>query len=146
MAIELGKVNVTDLTENDYKILGIGINKSSDRGGIFAVNYTTLTQAKDNLKNLILTRKGERIMNPTFGCDIYKVLFEQMDGGLIESKIESTILDAVSNWLPYLNIDEIIFDYDNNDIDNNRINLELKFSLVSNPNLGESVTINVNNN
>ncbi len=146
MAIELGKVNVTDLTENDYKILGIGINKSSDKGGIFAVNYTTLTQAKDNLKNLILTRKGERIMNPTFGCDIYKVLFEQMDGGLIESKIESTILDAVSNWLPYLSIDEIIFDYDNNDIDNNRINLELKFSLVSNPNLGESVTINVNNN
>jgi phage baseplate assembly protein W len=146
MAIELGKVNVTDLTENDYKILGIGINKNSDKGGIFAVNYTTLTQAKDNLKNLILTRKGERIMNPTFGCDIYKVLFEQMDGGLIESKIESTILDAVSNWLPYLSIDEIIFDYDNNDIDNNRINLELKFSLVSNPNLGESVTINVNNN
>ena len=146
MAIELGKVNVTDLTENDYKILGIGINKRSSVGGIFAVNYTTLTQAKDNLKNLILTRKGERIMNPTFGCDIYKVLFEQMDGGLIESKIESTILDAVSNWLPYLNIDEIIFDYDNNDIDNNRINLELKFSLVSNPNLGESVTINVNNN
>jgi phage baseplate assembly protein W len=146
MAIELGKVNVTDLTENDYKILGIGINKSSDKGGIFAVNYTTLTQAKDNLKNLILTRKGERIMNPTFGCDIWKVLFEQMDGGVIENKIESTILDAVSNWLPYLNIDEIIFDYDNNDIDNNRINLELKFSLVSNPNLGESVTINVNNN
>ena len=146
MAIELGKVNVTDLAENDYKILGIGINKRSSVGGIFAVNYTTLTQAKDNLKNLILTRKGERIMNPTFGCDIYKVLFEQMDGGLIESKIESTILDAVSNWLPYLNIDEIIFDYDNNDIDNNRINIELKFSLVSNPNLGESVTINVNNN
>jgi hypothetical protein len=146
MAIELGKVNVNDLTENDYKILGIGINKSSDKGGIFAVNYTTLTQAKDNLKNLILTRKGERIMNPTFGCDIWKVLFEQMDGSLIESKIESSILDAVSNWLPYLNIDEIIFDYDNNDIDNNRINLELKFSLISNPNLGESVTINVNNN
>jgi phage baseplate assembly protein W len=145
MAIELGKVNVTDLTENDYKILGIGINKSSDRGGIFAVNYTTLTQAKDNLKNLILTRKGERIMNPTFGCDIYNVLFEQLDGQLIENKIESTILDAVSNWLPYLNIDEIIFDYDDNDIDNNRINLEVKFSLVSNSNLGESVQITINN-
>jgi phage baseplate assembly protein W len=146
MAIELGKVNVTDLTENDYKILGIGINKNSDKGGIFAVNYTTLTQAKDNLKNLILTRKGERIMNPTFGCDIWKVLFDQMDGDIIETKIESAILDAVSNWLPYLNIDEIIFDYDDNDIDNNRINLEIKFSLLSNPNLGESVTINVNNN
>lgn len=146
MAIELGKVNVVDLTENDYKILGIGINKRSDKAGIFSVNYTTLTQAKDNLKNLILTRKGERILNPTFGCDIWKVVFEQLDGGLIENKIETAVLDAVSNWLPYLNIDEIIFDYDDNDIDNNRINLEVKFSLVSNPNLGESVQITINNN
>jgi phage baseplate assembly protein W len=146
MAIELGKVNVVDLTENDYKVLGIGINKSSDKAGIFSVNYTTLTQAKDNLKNLILTKKGERILNPTFGCDIWKVVFEQLDGELIENKIETAVLDAVSNWLPYLNIDEIIFDYDDNDIDNNRINLELKFSLVSNPNLGESVQITVNNN
>ena len=146
MAIELGKVNVTDLSENDYKILGIGINKSSNKGGIFSVNYTTLTQARENLKNLILTKKGERLLNPTFGCDIWRVLFEQMDSNLIENQIENTILDAVSNWLPYLNIDEIIFDYDDNDIDNNRINLDIKFSLVSNPNLGESVQITVNNN
>jgi phage baseplate assembly protein W len=145
MAIEIGKVNVTDLKENDYKILGIGINKRSDKAGIFSVNYTTLSQATDNLKNLILTKKGERILNPTFGCDIHKVLFEQLDGGLIENKIETAILDAVSTWLPYLSINEIIFDYDNNDIDLNRINLELKFSLMSNPDLGDSVQITVNN-
>jgi len=146
MAIELGKVNVTDLSENDYKILGIGINKSSNKGGIFSVNYTTLTQARENLKNLILTKKGERLLNPTFGCDIWKVLFEQMDNNLIENQIETSILDAVSIWLPYLSIDEIIFDYDDNDIDNNRISLDIKFSLISNPNLGESVQITVNNN
>lgn len=145
MAIELGKVQVTDLKENDYKILGIGINKRSDRAGIFSVNYTTLSQAKDNLKNLILTKKGERTFNPTFGCDIHKALFEQIDGELIENKIETSILDAVSTWLPYLNIDEIIFDYDNNDIDLNKINLEIKFSLNSNPNMGDSVQITVNN-
>jgi hypothetical protein len=44
-----------------------------------------------------------------------------------------------------LNIDEIIFDYDSNDIDNNRIGLDIKFSLKNNPNLSESVQINVNN-
>jgi phage baseplate assembly protein W len=145
MAIELGKVNVTDLTENDYKVLGIGINRGSDSNGIFASNYTTLTQAKDNLKNLILTRKGERLMQPEFGCDVWKVLFEQLDGMLIETSIESSILDAVSIWLPYLNIDTIVFDYDENDIDNNRIALDIKFSLVSNKNLSESVQITVNN-
>lgn len=145
MAIELGKVNVVDLSENDYKILGIGINKTSDSNGIFAVNYTTLTQAKDNLKNLILTRKGERLMQPEFGCDVWKVLFEQLDGNLIETSIETSILDAVSIWLPYLNIDTIVFDYDENDIDNNRISLDIKFSLVSNKNLSESIQITVNN-
>ena len=145
MAIELGKVNVVDLTENDYKILGIGINRTSDSNGIFATNFTTLTQAKDNLKNLILTRKGERLMQPEFGCDIWRILFEPIVDGLIEQKIESSIIEAVEMWLPYLNIDEIIFDYDENDIDANRITLDVKFSLKSNRNLGESVTINVNN-
>ena len=146
MAIELGKVNVTDLTQNNYKILGIGINRVSDSNGIFPVNYTTLSQAKDNLKNLILTKKGERVQQPEFGCDIWLLVFEQIDGENLENRIESSILDAVQSWIPNININQIIFDYDNNDIDNNRINLELKFSLVSNPNLGESVTINVNNN
>jgi phage baseplate assembly protein W len=145
MAIELGKVNVADLTENDYKVLGIGINTTSNSNGVFSVNYTTLTQAKDNLKNLILTKKGERLMQPEFGCDVWKVLFEQLDGNLIETSIENTILDAVSIWLPYLNIDTIIFDYDENDIDNNRIALDIKFSLVSNRNLSESIQITVNN-
>jgi hypothetical protein len=145
MAIELGKVNVTDLTQNNYKILGIGINQSSNVGGIFAVNYTTLTQAKNNLINLILTKKGERLMNPEFGCDIWKLLFEQIDGPLLENRVETSITSAVSTWLPYLKIDQIIFDYDNVDIDNNTMVLEVKFSLVSNPNLSETVTINVNN-
>ena len=145
MALELGKVKVQDLTENDYKVLGIGINKTSDSNGIFSVNYTTLTQAKDNLKNLILTHKGERTMNPEFGCDIWKLLFEPIIEGEIDAKIENTIVDAVSIWLPYLNIDTIVFDYDSNNIDNHTINFDIKFSLVSNPNLGESVQINVNN-
>lgn len=142
MAIELGKVKVTDLTENDYKVLGIGINKRSDSNGIFAVNYTTLQQASDNLKNLILTRKGERMMQPEFGCDVWKVLFEQLTEG-IEQSIENAIVNAVSIWLPYLNIDTIIFDYDENDIDTNKIALDIKFSLVSNPNLSESIQINI---
>ena len=145
MAIELGKVNVSDLTENNYKILGIGINRTSDSNGIFPVNYTTLSQAKDNLKNLILTKKGERVMNPEFGCDVWLLLFEQIVPGQIETQIENTILEAVNNWLPYLNIDEIIFDYDETDIDVNNINLDVKFSLVSNPNLSETLNISINN-
>jgi len=145
MAIEIGKVNVTDLTENNYKILGIGINRTSDSSGIFAVNYTTLTQAKDSLTNLIMTRKGEREMNPEFGCDIWKILFEPIVEETINGKIENSILDAVNNWLPYLEIQQIIFDYDNNDIDTNKIVLDIKFALKANTSLSENLTLDIKN-
>jgi phage baseplate assembly protein W len=145
MAIELGNVKVADLSENDYKVLGIGINKSSNSNGVFSTNYTTLTQAKDNLKNLILTKKGERLMNPDFGCDVWLVLFEQMDGATIETRIETAIVDAVDTWLPYLTLTSIVFDYDDNDIDTNKISLDIQFALASNPNLTESVEITINN-
>ncbi len=81
-------------------------------------------------------------MQPDFGCDVWRVLFEQISGD-IEQTIESTIVQAVSRWLPYLNIDTIIFDYDENDIDTNKITLDIKFSLISNPNLSESIQINI---
>ena len=84
-------------------------------------------------------------MQPEFGCDVWKVLFEPLDGILVETSIETSIVEAVSIWLPYLNIDTIVFDYDENDIDNNRIALDIKFSLVSNKNLSESIQITVNN-
>jgi phage baseplate assembly protein W len=145
MAIELGKVNVTDLVENDYKVLGIGINTTSNSNGIFAVNYTTLTQAKSNLQNLILTRKGERLQNPNFGCDIHNLLFEQINEETIGTKIESSILDAVGTWLPYLNIEQIVFDYNDNDIDTNKISVDVKFSLKSNTTMTELLSITINN-
>lgn len=145
MAIEIGKVNKTDLVENDYKVLGIGINQSSNSNGIFSVNFTTISQAKQNLKNLILTRKGERIMQPEFGCDIYKILFEPIiDDASFEDKISNTIINATNSWLPYLNVDRINYFFDEKEIDKHTINIEILFSLKSNPKISESIQINVN--
>jgi phage baseplate assembly protein W len=145
MAIELGRFNKSDITENNYKIVGIAINEKSDSNGAFSVNFTTIDQAKSNLKNLILTKKGERLFQPEFGCDIWKILFDPIIEGDIESKIESYILAAVNDWLPYLNIDTILFDYDDVSIDANQITLEIQFSLKANRNIGTSVIIDVNN-
>lgn len=144
MARELGKIKTADLLQNAYKVLGIKINSASNAGGAFAVNYTTIQQAKDNLINLIMTRKGERVHQPEFGCDIWKIIFEPIVDGDIDVRIESTIIDAVRTWLPYLSIDEIVVDYDDISIDNHEVNVELHFSLQDNPNIGEVVTLTIN--
>lgn len=145
MAIELGRFNTSDITENNYKIVGVSINERSNSHGAFSVNFTTIDQAKSNLKNLILTKKGERLFQPDFGCDIWRILFDPIIEGEIETKIESYILDAVNNWLPYLNIDTILFDYDSLSIDVNKITLEIQFSLKANRSIGNSVIIDINN-
>ena len=49
---------------------------------------------KQAIVNLLLTNKGERLMNPNYGSDIRKYLFEPLDYGtsyLIKGNIESTI-------------------------------------------------------
>lgn len=143
MAINLGNVKTADLAENAHKILGIGINRASKSGGAFDVNYTTIKQARSNLINLILTKKGERVAQPDFGCDIWRILFEPIVEGEIDSKVESSIMDAVSIWLPYIQIDQIFLEYDENDIDRNGFTVEINFSLVSNPNIGDNITVNV---
>ena len=144
MAINLGNVRVDDLAENSHRVLGIAINTTSNTGGAFQVNYTTLQQAKSNLINLILTKKGERVGQPDFGCDIWRILFDPIIDGEIDARVEQTITDAVSIWLPYISIDEIFLEYTPELIDTNGFNVEIKFSLTSNPNLSETVTVNVN--
>ena len=145
MARTLGRVNVNDLAENEYKVLGIAISKASNTAGAFAVNYSTLEQAKSNLINLIMTRKGERVHQPDFGCDIWKVLFEPIIEGELEAKAERVIVEAVNTWLQYLTISQIYLDYTNQDIDNHIFGVSLVFYLTSNPNIGGTVTLNINN-
>ena len=91
MAIEIGRVSTKDLTSNSYKSLGIGINRRSDSNGIFATNYTTIKQTRDNLINLIMTRKGERVMQPDFGCNIHRLIFEPIYG----VDIKDRVIDAI---------------------------------------------------
>jgi len=79
--------------------LGIGYNS-------FDSIYITIDQALENFKNLLFTRKGERLLHVTFGCDLLDVLFEPNVSELKED-IETIITDAVSYWLPYINIDTL---------------------------------------
>jgi phage baseplate assembly protein W len=143
MAITLGKVNVQDLQINKYKALGIGINRRSNTNGTFAINYSTITQAKDNLINLIMTKKGERIMHPEFGCDIWKVLFEPISDDEIQMKIETSITDAVTQWLPNITITGIELTIDDDLKDNNALIVSIGFALTSNTRIKDELQITI---
>lgn len=129
------------LVDEQDKSVGVTLPLRKGNNGYFEVSYTTKEQIKSNIKALLLTEKGERLMQPTFGSDLRKCLFEPMTSNL-DSIIEDSITEAINTWMPYVTIESIVYDTDNTLKDRNRIDLELKYSLkYSNSQILEQLNI-----
>jgi phage baseplate assembly protein W len=99
-------VNVNDISqETPNGAIGIKLPFNGTTG-IISSTVTSLEQAISNLKNLLLTYKGERINQPNFGTDLPQVLFQPNLSNL-KTIITEIITDAASYWLPYINITSI---------------------------------------
>jgi phage baseplate assembly protein W len=83
--------------------IGVKLPIVGKNGNLFDLSYSTEEQVLSNLKNLLLTNRGERIMQPFFGTDIRKSLFNQNTEELKE-QIAIEISEAISFWLPYISI------------------------------------------
>ena len=116
------------LVDEQDKSVGVTLPLRKGNNGYFEVSYTTKDQIKSNIKSLLLTQKGERLMQPTFGSDLRRYLFEPISSNL-DSFIEDSITEAINTWMPYVTVESIIYDTSNDLKDMNRIDLELKYSL-----------------
>ena len=84
----------------------VAIKTQFAKDKLFTQSFTTDEQAVSNLKNLLLTRKGERYNLPNFGSGLLNLIFEPNTDELIQA-IQDTIKEAVSFWLPYIQIIDI---------------------------------------
>ena len=82
---------------------------TTQTGPSFNATYTTIEAVRHNMVNLLLTTKGERLSNPNFGSLLKFILFEQNDEEVI-LKIQDSINDAVSEYMPYVTILDIDVD------------------------------------
>jgi phage baseplate assembly protein W len=119
----------------------IGIDLPIRRGnqGFFQQTYTTDSAIKSNIKNLLLTNFGERPLNPTFGNNLRRFVFEQ-DVQVTQTKIEETIRDVIAKNFNSILVDRVVFDEIKDD---NKILLSIFFSLVSFPNLIDRISLEI---
>ena len=87
--------------------VGIKLPMIGKLGNLFDLSYSTQDQAISNLKNLLFTTPGERVMQPLFGTELRSSLFEQNDNALRE-EIYDSITRSIEFWLPYIGINELI--------------------------------------
>lgn len=62
---------------------------------------------KRSVRNIILTNRGERVMNPLFGSDINAILFENM-APATEEALKQYIIDAIKNYEPRARLENVI--------------------------------------
>jgi len=117
------QVNPLDLQGN----IAIGVSLPFDGpSGPFNSTYSTQTQIKSNLLNLLLTNKGERVFNPEFGCDLGRALFEGINENITDI-IKNLISTNVALFVPEIQVNDIIVDL--NTPDNNTVSVTVKYRI-----------------
>ena len=117
---------------------GIGISVLFNNGtNVFNQTFTTKDQVKSNLINYILTDKGERFFNPTFGGNLRASLFQpDTDFDNVAARLETEIYAYVPNII-IKNIGIKKFS------DENTVNIVLSYSIN---NQDDNLVINVSTN
>ena len=79
-----------------------------------------------SVRNLVITRPGERFFNQNLGSKVYETLFDNMDE-ISASIIQDEIRDTIDNYEPRVELIEVIVDPD---YDNNAFDVVIKYNII----------------
>jgi phage baseplate assembly protein W len=82
---------------------------------------------KGSIKNILLTRRGERPFNPLFGCNLTAYLFEPVDP-ITTSLMEEEILYSLKQHEPRIEVRNITI---TDEPDRNAYNITLEVTIIN---------------
>ena len=108
--------------------------------GYFKTTKTTVESVKNNIRLLLKTERGERLMQPNLGLGLRRFLFEQInqDTNIL---IENEIVDTFERWLPFVDLKELDVNTSPTNTDRNQIEIKITFSIRRAPGTLESVGV-----
>lgn len=115
----------------------------SPRDGTYENLQDLISVTAQNLKMILLTAPGERVMDPEFGVGMRNYLFEQNNISTYTS-IRSNINRQVKKYLPFVDIQDVDFKTEDTDasIQANRVNITVRF-YIRPLNSSQQLTINL---
>jgi|TARA_X000001316_G_C899215_1_gene18031 phage baseplate assembly protein W len=122
MAFDVKRINPID--RQPRKAVGVGIPFSGK--AVFNSTYETKEAIKANIINYLLTGKGERYFNPSFGSGLRNELFANINRENL-STLEFKIKLDVENYFPNLEVLDLSI---NAQADRNIITLSIRFRLT----------------
>jgi phage baseplate assembly protein W len=119
------------------KFIGVVLPIRLGQTGMFDQSTEVIQQVRSNFKNLILTKKGERVAQPELGCDLWKILFDPLTEETLENA-RIAVAEAVDRWLPFIELTN--FEITQTDSEN-IINIRCSYRFRQNPNVEDEVNI-----
>jgi phage baseplate assembly protein W len=104
------------------KALGLKIPFRLGQDGYFETNTDTISQVSSNIRNLLLTKPGERRFNNAFGSSLYKVLFDQNELGAMLPMLVNLIQNDVNRFMNGIIVEDVKVQLLENDVVNNNYN------------------------
>ena len=136
------KENNDILSQNPRVNVGIDFPTAivPDGDGFFKGTKTTEDAIKSNIRLLLLTQRGERVMQPNLGINLRRFLFEPItENTAVE--IENDIVQTFSYWLPFVQIRDIQIDLSSQDA--NQIGIKLIFKVKNGSDSLSSVQVDI---
>ena len=134
----------------------IGIKTPLERGNtkketLFKMHYDIVDQIEDNLKNLIMTQKGERLGFPDYGTNLREIYSNNtLEENEIADIASNEIQQVVQKFMPSLRLVEFYSNkINNNDKKENASNekgFEFVKSLNNTLNIQDSSVVEINKN
>ena len=108
-AFEEKRVSERFFSEDFEKKVPIGISTplirgSKDSESLFKMNYNIEDQVLDNLKNLLMTKKGERLGFGDYGTDLWRVYNSDLSKDEIFDYAMQEIQNAVNKYIPSISL------------------------------------------
>ena len=99
--------------------------------GAYGLNKEIESFAKQNIKTVVLTSPGERVMEPEFGVGVRRLLFEQNTSGLVGA-IRGRIEAQVKRYVPYVTLREVKVgspSYPTGELDSRAITISIRYNI-----------------
>ena len=122
MAFDVKRINPLDRQARK----AVGVNIPFSGNAVFNSTYETKEAIKANIINYLLTGKGERYFNPSFGSGLRNELFNNINRENL-STLEFKVRLDLENYFPTLEVIDLKVQ---TEPDNNIIALSLRFRLT----------------
>ena len=122
----------------------------SYRRGFFEGNTETISAVRENIKVLLLTLKGERLMDASMGTNIPVLqgqLFEPITREETFENIRIEIETAIQTYLPYISVKNIkmITQEEEPLLGNNRIRINMTYVITDQQAMVDNINLTLNN-